>query len=126
MSISSLLNSLFRTVPRIAPDEAVRRAGAGELTLIDIRDERAIRRAGGGRAAGAVHVPALKLRHIAYPKSPAFNPALDPGRAVAVFGEAGSDTEFAARSLMKMGYAEVYDLGALSAWVAGGGPCEAA
>lgn len=123
MTLMTLLDHLFPTVHKINPEMAVRRAEMGDLTLIDIREAHEVRRSG-GKARGAVHVPTLMLRHVAYPKSPAFNPALNPERAVAVYGETGSDIEFAVRSLIKMGYREVYSLGTLAAWVGAGGPCE--
>jgi rhodanese-related sulfurtransferase len=118
-----MLNILSRTrgggARAIAPDEAVRRAAAGELTLIDVRDGAEVAQT--GKAEGALHIPLMLLQYRADPRHPEFHPGLDPARPVALYCASGARSGMAAGILAAHSFAEVYNLGGLSHWAAGGG-----
>lgn len=115
--------SIFRSstaprVQRIDPQEAVRRAGAGEITVIDVRDGAEL---AAGRAEGALHVPLMTLRMKCDPSSPECLPGLDPAHPVALYCASGARSQMAGQMLADMGYAQVYNLGGLGHWQAAGG-----
>ena len=105
-------------VQRIEPAEAVSRARAGEITVIDVRDGSEL---GYGRAEGALHVPLMLVRTKCDPASPEKLAALDPARPVALYCASGARSQMAGQMLAEMGYETVYNLGGLGDWHAGGG-----
>lgn len=113
-----LRSATANPVQRIEPRDAVTRAKAGELTLVDVRD---ISELGHGRAEGAIHVPLMLVRTKCDPASPEKPAALDPARPVALYCASGARSQMAAQMLAEMGYEAVYNLGGLGDWHAGGG-----
>ena len=105
-------------VQPIDPREAVRRAGAGEITVIDVRDGAELAM---GRAEGALHVPLMALKMKCDPSSPECLAALDVEKPVALYCASGARSRMAGQMLADMGYAEVYNIGGLGDWHAGGG-----
>jgi rhodanese-related sulfurtransferase len=121
----AMLN-LFRSsgpkVGRIAPVEAIARAKAGTLTLLDVREIGELQAS--GKAKGAVHIPLGLVGLKADPKAPDCDKRLATDKAVAVYCMSGGRSGRAAEILLGLGYAEVYNLGGMGDWVAAGGPVE--
>lgn len=109
-------------VERIDPKNAVARALAGEITVIDVRDGSELRAS--GRAAGALHVPLMALRMKCDPSSPECLPQLKTDKPVAIYCATGARSQGAGQMLLQMGYTTVYNLGGLYDWHAGGGKIE--
>ncbi|WP_071674953.1 rhodanese-like domain-containing protein [Nioella nitratireducens] len=101
------------------PAEAVRRAAAGEITLVDIRDGAEVMAS--GKAKGALHVPLAALRMKADPASPECLPEFRAGKPVVLYCASGGRSQMAARMLRQMGLNEVYNLGGLAHWQMAGG-----
>jgi len=116
--LSFLRSPAAARVQRIDPREAVRRAAADEITVIDVRDAGELAT---GRAEGALHVPLMTLRMKCDPASPERLAGLGPDRPVALYCASGARSQMAGRMLVEMGYGEVYNLGGLQDWHAGGG-----
>lgn len=106
----------------IAPQDAVARAARGELVVIDVRDTGELRAS--GKAKGALHVPLMVLRMKLDPASPECLPGLTPDTPIALYCASGGRSQGAAQMLIALGYAEVYNLGGLMHWQAGGGAIE--
>ncbi len=115
----SFLKSLSGNAARIPARDAVARAAAGELTVIDVRD--AAELAATGKAAGALHVPLAVARMKCDPASPECLPELSCDRPVALYCASGARSQMAARMLAGFGYREVYNLGGFGDWLAAGG-----
>ncbi|MFB2531861.1 rhodanese-like domain-containing protein [Paracoccus sp. p4-l81] len=103
----------------IAPAKAVARAARGDLVVIDIRDASELRAS--GTARGAIHVPMASLRMKLDPASPELLPGITPTTPIALYCASGGRSQSAAQALIAMGYTEVYNLGGLHDWQAGGG-----
>lgn len=101
------------------PQEAVRGAATGAVTVIDVRDPAEIRAT--GKAQGALHVPLAALRMKADPASPEQIPAFRSGKPVVLYCASGARSQMAARMLRQMGLDEVYNLGGLADWHGAGG-----
>ncbi len=106
----------------IAAADAIARAAAGELTVIDVRDISEV--AQSGKAKGALHIPLMMLRFQADPSNPDFHPELDPQRPVALYCASGGRSQAAGQQLIQLGFKEVYNIGGLGHWVAAGGETE--
>lgn len=118
----SFLRSGRSSPARLAPAEAVARASRGELVVIDVRDGGEI--AASGKARGALHVPLAAFRMRCDPKSPECLPELSVDRPVALYCASGGRSQMAAQMLAGLGYREVYNIGGLHDWLAGGGGVE--
>ncbi len=115
----SFIRSLTSGAPGLSPKDAVARAAAGELTVIDVRDGSEI--AASGKAAGALHVPLAVLRMKCDPSSPECLAELSCERPVALYCASGARSQMAAQMLAQLGYREVYNLGGFGDWRAAGG-----
>lgn len=109
-------------VQRISPADAVARANKGELTIVDVREVAEVRAT--GKAKGAIHIPMVLVSTKADPKHPEHDKRLSPEKPVALYCASGARSGAAAGLLARLGYAEVYNLGGLNDWRAGGGAIE--
>ncbi len=106
----------------IAPADAIARAAAGKLTVIDVRDINEVAQT--GKARGALHIPLMMLRFQADPRNPDFHPDLDVDKPVALYCASGARSQMAGQQLAQMGFKEVYNIGGLGHWASAGGPIE--
>ncbi|SIS69073.1 rhodanese-like domain-containing protein [Phaeovulum vinaykumarii] len=105
--------------PRIAPAEAVAKVKAKEAVLLDIREPMELRAT--GRAQGAIHVPMAAFAMRCDPASPECLPELKNGKPIILYCATGARSGMAGSMLTRMGHAQVFNLGGLSDWMAGGG-----
>jgi rhodanese-related sulfurtransferase len=115
-----MLKAMFggRTMPTLSPKDAVEKAAAGEITLVDVRDPGEL--ATSGKADGAVNIPLAVIRMQADPRSPDFHPALDTSRPVAVYCASGARSSMAAQVFQGFGF-DVSNIGGLGHWQMAGG-----
>ena len=109
-------------VQKIDRREAVAKAAAGEIVLIDVRDGMELRAS--GTAKGALHVPLAAIRMKCDPSSPECLKQLSVDKPVALYCASGARSAGAAQMLAQMGYKTVYNLGGLYDWHAAGGAIE--
>jgi rhodanese-related sulfurtransferase len=106
-------------VERIAGADAVARAQKGELIVIDVRDINELRAS--GKARGALHIPLMLLKTKADPASDERMAGLSVDKPVALYCASGARSQAAATMMLQMGYKQVYNIGGLADWKAGGG-----
>lgn len=104
---------------KMAPQEAVSKAKAGEITVIDVRDHGEVQMT--GKAKGAIVVPLSVMQFQCDPKGPDFNKDIDPTKPVALYCASGARSAMGIRILKKLGYNEVYNIGGLGHWHRAGG-----
>lgn len=109
--------------PGMSPKEAVEKAAAGEVVVVDVRDMNEL--AMTGKAKGAVHIPLAVIRMQADPASPDFNQALDKSKPIAVYCASGARSSMAAQVFQNFGF-EVTNIGGLGHWQMAGGEIERA
>ncbi len=112
------------TASHMTPQDAVAKAKAGEITVIDVRDHNELMMT--GKAEGAVHIPLSVLQMQANPSSPDFHPELDTSKPVAVYCASGARSSMAAQVLQQFGFAQVNNIGGLGHWQMAGGAIERA
>lgn len=108
--------------PGLSPQDAIKGAADGSVTVIDVRDHNEL--AMTGKAAGAVHIPLMRLRDMADPRHPDFHPDLNGVSAIAIYCASGARSQAAAMTLKQMGYDNVHNIGGLGHWVQAGGKVE--
>ncbi|OOY21245.1 sulfurtransferase [Thioclava sp. DLFJ5-1] len=109
-------------VEKISAKDAVAKAKAGELTVVDVREGMEVKSS--GKAKGALHIPLATIRMKADPSSPEKHPELDTSKPVALYCASGARSAGAAQMLAQLGYEHVYNIGGLGDWHAGGGEIE--
>lgn len=118
----SFFKSSGPRVQPIAPAEAVARAAKGELTLIDVRDISELKSS--GKAKGALHVPLAVLQTKLNPQMGELPKGLTTDTAICLYCASGGRSGMAGDALLRMGFTQVYNLGGLGHWQAGGGAVE--
>ena len=108
---------------RLSPKDAVEGARKGSVTVIDVREHGEV--ATSGKAAGALHIPLVRLRDKADPRHPDFDRKLNQQAKIAVYCASGARSFSAARMLRQLGYGDVHNIGGLGHWVQAGGAIEA-
>ncbi|MDE3122848.1 MAG: sulfurtransferase [Paracoccaceae bacterium] len=114
-----LFKSSGPSVQRIAAAEAVARAKKGEIVVIDVRDVSELRAS--GKAKDALHIPLMLLKTRADPSSPECDKRLSVDKPVALYCASGARSQAAGNMMLQMGYKEVFNIGGLRDWHAGGG-----
>ncbi len=107
---------------KMDPREAVAKARAGDITVIDVRDHGEVQMT--GKAKDAIVVPLTVMPFQCDPKGPDFNAHLDPAKPVALYCASGARSAQGAQVLKRLGYAEVYNIGGLGHWHRAGGEIE--
>ena len=107
------------TAPGLTPAQAMPMVASGDLVLIDIREPGEVQAS--GKAQGAHHVPMATLAMRTDPRSPDCLPELKSGKPVALYCASGARSAMARQTLLRLGHAEVHNLGGLAHWAAAGG-----
>lgn len=111
-------------VPRVEVGEARALLDRGGAVLVDVREPGEVRAS--GKAKGALTIPLGRLRDQADPNLPGHHPALGPARTVILYCASGTRSALAGRTLRRLGYRDVRNLGSLADWTRAGGPLEPA
>lgn len=105
--------------PALTAQDAVAMSKKGEIVIIDVRDMSEIQMT--GKAKNAHHIPLMLIQSHANPSHPEFNKALDVTKPVAIYCASGGRSGMAARTLLKMGFESVHNIGSLQQWHSAGG-----
>lgn len=116
---------LFRQARKsgLSPEDAVHGAKDGSIIVIDVREHGEVSMS--GKAAGALHIPLMRLRDMADPRHPDFHRTLKLDCKIAVYCASGGRSYSAEKMLRQLGYDDVHNIGGLGHWVRAGGSLEA-
>lgn len=112
----------FMRKDKLSPQDAISGAKDGLVTVIDVREHGEV--AASGKAAGALHIPLVRLRDMADPRHPDFHKTLNTDGKIAVYCASGARSMSATRTLRQLGYGDVHNIGGLGHWVQAGGTLE--
>jgi rhodanese-related sulfurtransferase len=118
-SAKDLVEAANAVVPRISLEQAQELIAKGNTLVVDVRDAPEVEQS--GKVAGAVHVPRGMLEFRADPESPYHDENFAKDKTVIVYCASGGRSALSGEALKKLGYAEVYNLGAFKDWAAAGG-----
>tara|TARA_Y100001956_G_scaffold71323_1_gene75971 strand:+ start:518 stop:877 length:360 start_codon:yes stop_codon:yes gene_type:complete len=105
--------------PYFRPEDAVHRAIAGGVLVVDVREPDELART--GKAKGALHIPMGRLRAAANPRDPLFNPRFSYDSTMALYCSSGGRAQNARKMLEDMGYSDVHVIGSFDDWISAGG-----
>ena len=111
----------LKSPPSTPLADIINRVALGEMTLIDVRDHSEVAM---GKAAGAVHVPLLRLQDMATPSHPDCHAVFKCGKPIVLYCASGARSGMAARILGQLGYEDVTNIGGLGHWAQAGGAIE--
>ena len=118
-NINELLNEANELVPRISFEDANGIIGDPNTIILDVREGQELRES--GKIKGAIHVPRGLLEFVFRPE----DHVEDPGKMkILVYCAAGARSALAAKTLMYIGYKDVFNLGGFKEWVENDGEIE--
>jgi len=117
-SFQEILEIANNLVPRISPNEAKAKQDTGAL-IIDIREREEINTS--GMVKGAYHIPRGLLEFKLSPNSPNNPILISDDTNILVYCAGGYRSALAAKSLLDLGFKNVYNLGGFQEWVESGG-----
>ena len=118
-NINELLNEANELVPRISFEDANGIIDDPNTIILDVREGQELRES--GKIKGAIHVPRGLLEFVFRPEDYVENPE---NMKILVYCAAGARAALAAKTLMYIGYKDVFNLGGFKEWVENGGEIE--
>ena len=118
-NINELLREANELVPRINFDDASALVDDPNTIILDVREEQELRES--GKIKGAIHVPRGLLEFIFRPEDYVKEPEK---MKILVYCAAGARAALAAKTLIYIGYKDVFNLGGFKEWVENGGEIE--
>ena len=118
-NINELLREANELVPRINFDDASALVDDPNTIILDVREEQELREA--GKIKGAIHVPRGLLEFVFRPEDYVKEPEK---MKILVYCAAGARAALAAKTLIYIGYKDVFNLGGFKEWVENGGEIE--
>ena len=117
--INELLREANELVPRINFDDASALVDDPNTIILDVREEQELRES--GKIKGAIHVPRGLLEFVFRPEDYVKEPEK---MKILVYCAAGARAALAAKTLIYIGYKDVFNLGGFKEWVENGGEIE--
>ena len=118
-NINELLREANELVPRINFDDASALVDDPNTIILDVREEQELRDS--GKIKGAIHVPRGLLEFVFRPEDYVKEPEK---MKILVYCAAGARAALAAKTLIYIGYKDVFNLGGFKEWVENGGEIE--
>ena len=118
-NINELLREANELVPRINFDDASALVDDPNTITLDVREEQELRES--GKIKGAIHVPRGLLEFVFRPEDYVKEPEK---MKILVYCAAGARAALAAKTLIYIGYKDVFNLGGFKEWVENGGEIE--
>ncbi len=118
-SLEELLIEANDLVKRLSYDESVDLINNTQTVIIDVREESEVYNL--GLIKNAVHIPRGLIEFKLSPNSPNNPVLIDDNTNILVYCAGGYRSALAAKSLLDLGFKNVYNLGGFQEWVESGG-----
>ena len=118
-SLEELLIEANDLVKRLSFDESVDLITNTQTVIIDVREESEVYNL--GLIKNAVHIPRGLIEFKLSPNSPNNPVLIDDNTNILVYCAGGYRSALAAKSLLDLGFKNVYNLGGFKEWVESGG-----
>ena len=122
-SLEELLIEANDLVKRLSYDESVDLISNTQTVIIDVREESEVYNL--GLIKNAVHIPRGLIEFKLSPNSPNNPVLINDDTNILVYCAGGYRSALAAKSLMDLGFRNVYNLGGFQEWVESGGKIQA-
>ena len=118
-NLEELLIEANDLVKRLSYDESVDLISNTQTVIIDVREESEVYNL--GLIKNAVHIPRGLIEFKLSPNSPNNPVLIDDNTNILVYCAGGYRSALAAKSLLDLGFKNVYNLGGFQEWVESGG-----
>ena len=118
-TLEALLIEANDSVKRLSYDESVDLISNTQTVIIDVREESEVYNL--GLIKNAVHIPRGLIEFKLSPNSPNNPVLIDDNTNILVYCAGGYRSALAAKSLLDLGFKNVYNLGGFQEWVESGG-----
>ena len=118
-NLEELLIEANDLVKRLSYDESVDLISNTQTVIIDVREESEVYNL--GLIKNAVHIPRGLIEFKLSPNSPNNPVLIDDNTNILVYCAGGYRSALAAKSLLDLGFNNVYNLGGFQEWVESGG-----
>ena len=118
-TLEALLIEANELVKRLSYDESVDLINNTQTVIIDVREESEVYNL--GAIKNAIHVPRGLIEFKLSPNSPNNPVLIDDNTNILVYCAGGYRSALAAKSLLDLGFKNVYNLGGFQEWVESGG-----
>tara|TARA_B100000676_G_scaffold232910_1_gene231885 strand:- start:19 stop:405 length:387 start_codon:yes stop_codon:yes gene_type:complete len=118
-TLEKLLNEANELIKRLSFEESVYLINSTKTLIIDVREESEVHNL--GLVKNAVHIPRGLLEFKLSPNSPNNPITIDDDTNILVYCAGGYRSALAAKTLLDLGFKNVYNLGGFQEWVASGG-----
>ncbi len=118
-TLEALLIEANDLVKRLSYDESVDLINNTQTVIIDVREESEVYNL--GIIKNAIHIPRGLIEFKLSPNSPNNPVLIDDNTNILVYCAGGYRSALAAKSLLDLGFKNVYNLGGFQEWVESGG-----
>tara|TARA_B100000965_G_C19376600_1_gene662741 strand:- start:39 stop:428 length:390 start_codon:yes stop_codon:yes gene_type:complete len=117
-TLSRLLEEANKIVTRLSYEETCIKINDG-ATIIDVREESELNQ--NGMIKNAIHIPRGLIEFILSPDSPKNPSNINKDTIILVYCAGGYRSALAAKSLLELGFNNVFNIGGFDEWVNNGG-----
>tara|TARA_B100000676_G_C17712161_1_gene646876 strand:+ start:333 stop:722 length:390 start_codon:yes stop_codon:yes gene_type:complete len=117
-TLSRLLEEANKIVARLSYEETCIKINDG-ATIIDVREESELNQ--NGMIKNAIHIPRGLIEFILSPDSPKNPKNINKDTIILVYCAGGYRSALAAKSLLELGFNNVFNIGGFDEWVNNGG-----
>ena len=118
-TLEKLLIEANDLVKRLSFEESINLINNSKTVIIDVREESEVYNL--GLVKNAIHIPRGLLEFKLSPNSPNNPITIDDDTNILVYCAGGYRSALAAKTLLDLGFKNVYNLGGFQEWVASGG-----
>ncbi len=108
--------------PKISVTDGLKRHREGKTIFVDVRDSSDI--VSTGTIAGALRIPRGFIEFAADDETKFYNTALVKNSNIVLVCAAGGMAALTGKTLIDMGYENVFNVGGINDWIEAGGPVE--
>ncbi len=118
-TLEDLLNEANKLIPRISFEETVNKINNEDSIIIDVREESEVFNQ--GIIKGAIHIPRGLLEFKLVLNSPDNALKINENTNILVYCAGGFRSALAAKTLLDLGFSNIYNIGGFKEWVESGG-----
>ena len=122
-TLESLLEDANKIIKRLSYDETLEMLSAAESVIIDVREESEV--INSGVIKNAIHIPRGLLEFKLAPNSLSNPRNIDKDTNLFLYCAGGYRSALAAKTLLEIGFTNVYNIGGYGEWIDRGGDIQA-
>lgn len=118
-TLEDLLNEANKLIPRLSYEETIKKINNEDSIIIDVREESEVFNQ--GIIKDAIHIPRGLLEFKLHPNSPDNSFKINEDTNILVYCAGGFRSALAAKTLLDLGFKNIFNIGGFQEWVNCGG-----